>query len=571
GIELDFEGNILVADEWNHLIRKVSPLGVVSTLAGNGQLGSIDGPALEAEFNYPWDVVADSAGTIYVMDGYNYTMRKIQNGQVETWVGEAGVDGAKDGVGIQASFSGATSLCMNHQTCEIYVGDAFNNLIRKVEKAGRINIAADFSLPGDTLCIGHQDIFRASPEIYPVYQLYINGNPVATSSTPEIPYTFEQSGSYELRFAGIDSSGAEVLSQSLRLYVVERPLAGFTYQIVSVDAQGMRVQFEATSQAASYHWDFGDPASGAQNTSSLPNPEHLYQQTGTYSVQLRVQNSRMCSDSLLKSDVIQYQDLLLHSAEVTPGDSICQGSALRFEAGPARFVQYEFYLNEQLVAQSDSPAVSFTFEQSGPVQLRAVGINARNERTLSQQFGLFVVPKPKADFSFSSRSTSRGLEVQFVNESTGATHYEWNFGDPASGPANTSEAEAPLHLYQQAGTYDVTLMASHLAHCTDTLFRKGAIIYQPQNQDIFIPSAFSPNGDGLNDLFYVRGQDIQQLTLEIYNEWGELIQRITDPGKGWDGRKNGQLVQPDTYLYVARITTSHQAPMLLTGQVTILR
>ena len=74
GLTLDNQGNILVADEWNHKIRRVTPEGVVTTVAGIGEVDLINGTAQEAAFNFPWDLTVDEFDNIYVVDGYNYCL-----------------------------------------------------------------------------------------------------------------------------------------------------------------------------------------------------------------------------------------------------------------------------------------------------------------------------------------------------------------------------------------------------------------------------------------------------------------------------------------------------------------
>jgi sugar lactone lactonase YvrE len=110
GIRLDNNGNIIVADEWNHTIRRVTPTGLVTTIAGTGTIGSTDGQGAAAAFNYPWDVAIDVNDNIFVADGYNNTIRKIDPaGNVTTYVGTAGTSGATDG-------TGAASLILMTQT-----------------------------------------------------------------------------------------------------------------------------------------------------------------------------------------------------------------------------------------------------------------------------------------------------------------------------------------------------------------------------------------------------------------------------------------------------------------------
>jgi sugar lactone lactonase YvrE len=137
GIAADRAGNVYVADTYNNAIRKVTPAGVVTTLAG-GTYGSADGTNSEAQFNNPYAVAADNAGFVYVADTYNDTIRKIDPaGLVTTLAGRAGAYGTEDGVGSRARFAAPAGLAVD-SAGNIYVADTGNNTIRKVTLAGKV-------------------------------------------------------------------------------------------------------------------------------------------------------------------------------------------------------------------------------------------------------------------------------------------------------------------------------------------------------------------------------------------------------------------------------------------------
>src|SRR4029077_8989504 len=106
-VATDSAGNVYVADSENRAIRKITPEGVVSTLAGTaGATGSADGSGAAASFNYPDGVAVDNAGNVYVADAGNNTIRKITAaGVVSTLAGTAGVTGSSGGTGAAASFN----------------------------------------------------------------------------------------------------------------------------------------------------------------------------------------------------------------------------------------------------------------------------------------------------------------------------------------------------------------------------------------------------------------------------------------------------------------------------------
>jgi sugar lactone lactonase YvrE len=142
-IAIDGLNNLYVADTYNNTIRKITPAGVVTTLAGApGIFGSADGTGGAASFNLPSGIATDSAGNIYVADTRNNTIRKITSlGVVTTLAGTAGVVGSADGVGAAATFNGPAGIvCDNFGN--IYVADQGNSTIRKVTRTGTVTTVA---------------------------------------------------------------------------------------------------------------------------------------------------------------------------------------------------------------------------------------------------------------------------------------------------------------------------------------------------------------------------------------------------------------------------------------------
>ena len=129
GIAVDSSGNVYVADSGNHKIRKITPAGVVTTLAGSGRKGSREGTV--ASFNYPSGVAVDSIGNVYVVDSGNHKIRKVTTAGVATTLAGSGVEGSEDGTGTAASFSWFSGLALD-SSGNVYVADTNNNLIRKI-------------------------------------------------------------------------------------------------------------------------------------------------------------------------------------------------------------------------------------------------------------------------------------------------------------------------------------------------------------------------------------------------------------------------------------------------------
>jgi uncharacterized protein YjiK len=143
GLAADDFGNVFVADSWNNLIRKITPDGSVTTLAGMASTaGSIDGTNSTSRFNNPQGVAADTAGNVYVADTGNNTIRKITPaGVVTTLAGSPGKSGSADGVGGAASFNGPLGVAVD-DAGNIYVADSYNDTIRKITPTGLVTTLA---------------------------------------------------------------------------------------------------------------------------------------------------------------------------------------------------------------------------------------------------------------------------------------------------------------------------------------------------------------------------------------------------------------------------------------------
>ncbi len=137
GIAVDTSGNVYVADTLNSTLRKITPGGVVSTLAGTaGNVGSADGTGAAASFDRPNGLAVDGSGNVYVADFGNNTIREVSPaGVVTTLAGTAGVRGSADGTGAGASFYQPSFLALDTSS-NLYVTDSGNNTIRKITPAG---------------------------------------------------------------------------------------------------------------------------------------------------------------------------------------------------------------------------------------------------------------------------------------------------------------------------------------------------------------------------------------------------------------------------------------------------
>jgi sugar lactone lactonase YvrE len=153
GVAVDSDGNVFVADTGNHTIRRISPDRRVSTVAGRaGNPGSTDGKGGQARFKEPRGVAVDSQGVIYVADTGNHVIRRISKaGDVTTFAGIAGKFGSADGQGSEARFYGPTALAVDTAR-NLWVADSSNDTIRKITPDGVVT-----TLAGQAREVGSKD------------------------------------------------------------------------------------------------------------------------------------------------------------------------------------------------------------------------------------------------------------------------------------------------------------------------------------------------------------------------------------------------------------------------------
>ncbi|MCG3167231.1 MAG: hypothetical protein POELPBGB_03017 [Bacteroidia bacterium] len=172
-----------------------------------------------------------------------------------------------------------------------------------------------------------------------------------------------------------------------------------------------------------------------------------------------------------------------------------------------------------------------------------------------------------ANFTADPDTGLQPLVITFTNTSVGATSYQWFFGD-----GETSTEVNPTHTYVDSGAFTIILVAyDSITGCTDTLSVTGGIYVIPTS--IFeVPNVFTPNGDGLNDLFNPNSRNIVQFEGEIFNRWGEKVYGWTQPQGGWNGRTpSGNIVPEGTYFYTLKAVGVDNLNYEQKGSITLVR
>ncbi len=211
---------------------------------------------------------------------------------------------------------------------------------------------------------------------------------------------------------------------------------------------------------------------------------------------------------------------------------------------------------------------TYCFQTSGTFDVSLTAVtNMGCTNTFSFSDYIQVQPSPKAEFTLTPEVASPTQpDIYFYENASGETSWLWDFGD---GIDTVSEAN-PVHTYQSDGEFCVTLTVKNAYNCQDTAthcLRVNPVF------TFYIPNAFTPNGNGKNETFTGKGENIVEYTMWIYDRWGNMIFETHDLNIPWDGRANGgkEIAQQDVYVYLVKITDIFGEKHDYRGHVTIVK
>ncbi len=249
--------------------------------------------------------------------------------------------------------------------------------------------------------------------------------------------------------------------------------------------------------------------------------------------------------------------LPLPDATISQNEDVCRDSmpkAILFKGlNGAKPYTFTFTINNDSVTQSADSVYSTNpaTDKTGTSVYTLTNVTDGNNcsKTLNQTATVVVHENPHAIFTISPEHTSI-LEptITITDASIATTSWYWDFGDKNLSPSPNPKE----HTYADTGTYKMKLIVSN-GSCKDSTYE---IVRITLPTSLYVPNTFSPNGDGVNDVFKAEGDGITTFEMMIYDRWGQLVFQSTDINKGWDGKVNGgsEVAAMDTYVYVINIT-----------------
>ncbi len=198
--------------------------------------------------------------------------------------------------------------------------------------------------------------------------------------------------------------------------------------------------------------------------------------------------------------------------------------------------------------------VSHTYNATGTFTVKLTAFGPDN-RTVTRDTLITVHRPPVADFQHAPDTVFINRPLRCYNYSFGASAYAWDFGDNTQ-----SDEENPMHKFETAGEFNITLIATSENECKDTISYS---VFVSEDGKLIFPNAFTPNqegpGDGSyvendrsNDVFHPYAEGIAEYTLEMYSRWGVLLFESSNVNIGWDGYYKGKLMSKDVYVWRAK-------------------
>jgi gliding motility-associated-like protein len=375
---------------------------------------------------------------------------------------------------------------------------------------------------------------------------------VATGSGPNITVAFDSAGTYTFQLIVTSDFGClDTIIGSLD--VRPNPVAVFNANQVClndttnfVDQSTVEFGFIETWQ-----WNFGN------NHDSIQNPSNVFGTDGNHDVTLIVTSNIGCSDTIVQSIVINP----LPNSDFSYQGFCEEDDVMFFDETTINLGSIDSW--EWILGTTSSfeqnPTNGFGVQGNYNVTL-ITGSNFGCYDTITQS--ITISPNPTAEFSFSSGITQILDNVYFTDESIDATQWYWDFGDAIGYATNQNTSYA----FNNFGQYEIQLIIENEFGCTDSVTYTITVKQPP-----LAPSGFSPNADGLNDVFNLLGGIFIEFQMDIYNNWGKVIFSTNDPELGWDGTHNG-IDQPlGVYVYMFKVKTEDGVEYSGHGDVTLIR
>ena len=387
-------------------------------------------------------------------------------------------------------------------------------------------------------------------------------------------HTFTGTGPYTLKVTASNGIFTDTLVVPNMVEPLAVPTANFFANETEIcDAAVLRF-FDNSINASAWEWDFGDAASVESNTSTLQNPYHQFNDPGTYTVTLTVYSEDQCESIASPVDITVYRSPVAGFEVDT--NVVCTELPIAFTDTSYEDVDitnwYYHFSDKDTIVEFDGSVVDvieYTFDEEGWYTVTQHVLNRITGCRDSVKMNFEVRAHPVADFypdSVALQLPDTTMEFWNTSYNVEPDSSYWDFGN---GYTVDNEFDA-VGVYQDSGLFDVQLIVMREIGCPDTIVKPFRVWEQ---ETFFIQTAFTPNGDGTNDVFEIKQKGIVEWHLQIYDRWGKLQWETFDVTNYWDGTQmnTGKELPQGAYSYQIDLVWYTGKYFSRMGTITIFR
>ncbi|MFH1321906.1 MAG: PKD domain-containing protein [Bacteroidota bacterium] len=330
------------------------------------------------------------------------------------------------------------------------------------------------------------------------------------------------------------------------------------------------LSYSANGNIISWNWNFDDG-----NTDNSQNPSHIYSDPGTYYVTLIATDDLGCIDDTTKPITVNPVPTVGFgwTCEDPPIPSLTRFNSIVSDGSPPYTYEWDFDY-DGITFDVDATVDMVTHSYDTSVSFN-VGLIVYDNNGCSNNITSQVQAPPTAAFIMTPTETMTENPVIFTDNSFyNIVSREWDFGEQESN-SNYSSIQNPQHSYESAGTHNVILKVTDTNGCVDTAMRP---VWVKSEFVLFVPSAFSPNDDSKNEVFFPKGIGVygEEFKMYIYDRWGDLIYETEGrfgEDIGWDGKANRgeNIAQMDVYIWLIRTEDLNGDTHEFIGHVTLIK
>ena len=315
----------------------------------------------------------------------------------------------------------------------------------------------------------------------------------------------------------------------------------------------------AFTNIVQWNWDFGG---SGQGPTGLPNPYFVYDNPGKYPIRMTVVTDSGCTAAAAKDLSIWEPAPLASLTE----DTVCFSSPAYLLAGAAANMKVKWY--ESL--HTDQPFYEGNSYVTPPLTSDVTYFltTTSEQKCVSERQPITAYVQSPEQLLISPSQLQVEIPLSNVEflavSSTPLLAWTWDFGDGIG-----SDLEQPVHEYEYPGKYEVTLNVTDSNGCVHTAT---TIIEVTKSVNAFIPSAFSPNGDGYNDYFEIGPYNLRSFTFKVFSRWGQKVYETTSPDFQWSGKDSKGVDVPEgVYVFTVRYLDVNGKYVESSGTITLIR